>query len=123
MFMATTDHKYYSASLLHENLDIPLRYLRRLLTDLTKHGFIASERGRSGGFYFIKKLEEIKLSDIIDAVEGFDSFQSCLLGNYQCDLKNPCAMHQIWADTKKQIIDTLTNNTLADVKEKSLKEI
>ncbi len=105
----------FSSKILHEELEIPERYLRKLLTDLSKAGFIRSTRGRNGGYVFDKKLNEILLSDIIDTVEGFESFNSCILGVYQCNLENPCPMHHIWAETKKKILKTLTTTTLADL--------
>ena len=39
-FMATRNENMYSAEYLHQQLNIPCRYLRRLLTDLSKHGFL-----------------------------------------------------------------------------------
>ena len=119
-FMATQDHEVYSAKLLYNNLNIPERYLKRLLTDLSKSGFISSTRGRNGGFVFCKRLDEIYLHQIIDAVEGFESFNLCLIGNYQCELENPCPMHKVWAETKEKILNTLTQTTLADLKNKNI---
>ena len=122
-FMVTENRELYPAQLLHEKLNIPERYLRRLLTDLTKSGFIASTRGRYGGYFFAKPLDSIYLSDIIDAVEGFDSFNSCLLGVHQCTLENPCAMHRIWAETKEKILKTLTTTNLSDLRKTSISEL
>ena len=122
-YMATTDKELFSANLLHENLDIPPRYLSRLLTDLTKVGLIKSNRGRNGGYYFGKNLYEIHLSDIVDAVEGFESFNRCIIGKYQCDPDKPCPMHSIWAETKEKILNTLKNTTLADLRNKEIENL
>ncbi len=114
-FMATENYTQYSAHLLYDKLSIPKRYGSRLMTKLAKSGFIKSSRGRSGGYVFAKKLEDIYLSDIIDSIEGFENFDKCLIGLYQCDLDNPCPMHDIWAETKQKVIDTLKNTSLADL--------
>ena len=119
-YMATTDVDLFSAKLLYEELDIPKRYLGRLLTNLTKEDLIKSTRGRNGGYVIAKKLNEIHLSDIIDAVEGFDSFDRCIVGKYQCELSNPCPMHAIWADSKEKILSTLKNTSLADLRNKNI---
>lgn len=122
-YMATTEEDLFSAKLLYENLGIPKRYLGRLLTDLTKKGLISSTRGRNGGYIFSKKLEDIHLSDIIDAVEGFDSFDRCIVGKYQCELNNPCPMHAIWAESKEKILNTFKNTTLADLQKQASKTL
>ncbi|MEA1897188.1 MAG: Rrf2 family transcriptional regulator [Bacteroidota bacterium] len=114
-FMATENFPQYTAHLLYDKLSIPKRYGSRLMTQLTKSGFIKSNRGRNGGYVFAKKLEDIYLSDIIDSIEGFENFDKCLIGLYQCDLDNPCPMHDIWAETKQKVIDTLKNTSLADL--------
>ena len=119
-FMSQETYPLYTSKLLQEKLDIPYRYLRKLLTRLAKKGYISGTKGRSGGYVFKKKLEEIYLSDIIDAVEGFESFNSCLLGKYQCDLKNPCPMHEVWAETKEKILKTFTKTSLADIRDQYL---
>ena len=64
-YMANHEEDQLSASILHENLDIPYPYLRQVLSNLSKSGFIRSVRGRSGGFIFSRKKEEIYLADII----------------------------------------------------------
>lgn len=59
-----------SASYLHEKLDIPYPYLRHVLKNLSKNGFISGLKGRSGGFVFSRNKSEIFLSDIIEATDG-----------------------------------------------------
>ncbi len=120
-FMATEDYPQYTAKLLYEKLDIPHSYTARIMSKLAKNGFVKSLRGRKGGFVFAKDIRSIYLSDIISAIDGFESFDKCLLGRYQCDLENPCPMHEIWAETRKKIIDTLTGTSLADLQKTKIK--
>lgn len=122
-FMATEDYPQYTAHLLYEKLNIPRRYGSRLMTDLAKSGFIKSNRGRNGGYVFAKKLKDIYLSDIIDSIEGFENFDKCLIGLYQCDLDNPCPLHEIWAETKQKVIDTLSQTSLADLEHTSIEDL
>lgn len=121
--MAESSDRLYTAKSLFEELEIPQRYLGRLLTQLSKSGFIASTQGRHGGYQFAKQLSDIHLSDIIDSVDGFDSFNACILGKHQCLLENPCAMHTIWKETKEKVLKTLTETTLDDIKTLSIESI
>ncbi len=113
-FMSLSNDKLITAKFLQKHLKIPPRYLFRLLTSLTKSGFIESKQGRNGGYVFLKSLDEIFVSDIIDAVEGKNPFNDCILGLHECMFEKPCSMHHVWADAKKSVIKVLKNTTLAD---------
>jgi Rrf2 family protein len=58
-FMARYPDKLYAARHLVEKLKISDKYLRRLMTDLSKAGFIRSRQGREGGCFFAKKISSI----------------------------------------------------------------
>lgn len=115
-YMALSNETLFSAKNLYEELTIPKRYLMRLLTDLSKSGFIEATRGRMGGYVFAKPLDTIYLSEIIDSVEGLESFEGCVLGNTVCPVDKPCAMHQIWEKPKQAFLETIKKTTLADLK-------
>lgn len=116
-YMALNSETQLSATILFEELRIPKRYLMRLLTDLSKSGFIQATRGRSGGYVFARPLESIYFSEIIDSVEGLLSYEGCVLGNPVCPIDKPCAMHHIWDKPKLTFLKTLKTTTLADLKE------
>ncbi|MEN8115599.1 MAG: Rrf2 family transcriptional regulator [Bacteroidota bacterium] len=118
--MAKDEKALYSAQQLHKEIDIPERYLRRLLTDLSKHGFIKSIQGRQGGFSFARDISEITLLDIVDAIDGLDSINGCILGYESCAFNYSCPMHYLWEETKQKTIKTLTNTSLADIHKKSV---
>jgi Rrf2 family protein len=113
-YMARSPEELYPARLLVEKLRISDKYLRRLMTDLSKAGFIKSVQGRDGGYLFDKDISEIHLSQIIDAVEGMDKYTGCVLGFDECSDENPCVMHAAWLPIKQQLINTFQNKTLSD---------
>lgn len=117
-FMATRDEELYPADYLCSELKIPRQYLRRLLTDLSKKGFVAGSRGRNGGFVFARDLSSITFAQIIDSMEGEDAMNSCLLGFTACIADKPCAMHELWTDARSRMVETLRNTSLADLREK-----
>ena len=119
-FMATRNEALYPAEYLHQKLHIPRQYLRRLLTDLSKLGYIRSSKGRNGGFVFNQDLKEINFYNIINAMEGPDAMKTCLLGFSCCIADRPCVMHNTWTEARSKMIEALTNTSLADLKEKYL---
>lgn len=122
-FMATRDDEMYSAEYLYEQLNIPRRYLRRLLTDLSGHGFICSNKGRNGGFVFAMPPDEISFLKIINALEEPDAMETCLLGFSCCIVDKPCAMHNEWTEARSKMTDTLANTSLADLRKKYRSDI
>lgn len=119
-FMATRDEASYSAEYLHEQLKIPRRYLRKLLTELSRHGYLTSLKGRNGGFIFAKNLREINFADIIETLEKTKIGSRCIMGFTCCMVDKPCLMHDSWTEATEKLRDTLAATNLADLREKYL---
>ncbi len=64
-----------------QKTSIPYNYLEQLLNTLKKAGFIESLRGAKGGYLLTKKIENIKVYDILVALEGKLSFAEYPLEN------------------------------------------
>ncbi|UBM63212.1 Rrf2 family transcriptional regulator [Candidatus Sulfidibacterium hydrothermale] len=121
-FMINSEMQVFSARYLAEQLHIPDKYLRRLMTDMAKKGFIKSIQGREGGYVFGKNANAIHLSEIIDAVEGMDKYTGCLLGFQDCSDENPCSLHEAYAPIREQMLNLLNTMTIADLKSKKIKK-
>lgn len=107
-----------SASFLHKELGIPYKYLTRLITTLSKAGFLEPIKGRSGGFTMIKRPEDIYINEIVQAVEGSVDYEGCIMGFSSCDSKNPCLLHQKWIDIRGEIKKLLKSTNLKEFKER-----
>ncbi len=121
--MAKDEKALYSAHQLHKDIDVPERYLRRLLTDLSKSGFIKSTQGRQGGFTFARDISKITLLQIVKAVDGLESLNECILGYETCQFNYSCPMHDVWEETKLKVINTLSKTSLKDIHNKSLENL
>ena len=49
---------------------IPLRFLEQILLELKHAGIVASQRGAEGGYRLARPPDQIRLADVIRAVEG-----------------------------------------------------
>jgi Rrf2 family protein len=49
---------------------IPLRFLENILAELRHAGLVQSQRGAEGGYWLARKPSEVKIADVIRAVEG-----------------------------------------------------
>jgi len=115
IYMGKDAKRLYSAKQLVEALKISDKYLRRLMTDLAKSGIVTSVQGRDGGYIIAKKLEEIKLADIIQAIEGMDKYTGCLLGFENCSDENPCALHSSLGPIRAEFFSVFTQKSLDDM--------
>lgn len=120
--MAKDDKALYSAQQLHKDIDVPERYLRRLLTDLSKSGFIKSTQGRQGGFTFARDISTITLLQIVKAIDGLDSINECILGYETCAFNYSCPMHDVWEETKLKVLETLSKTSLKNIHNKELED-
>jgi Rrf2 family protein len=50
--------------------DIPLRYLEQIFQDLRRAGIVDSKRGPRGGYYLRKSPGEVRLGEIVRALQG-----------------------------------------------------
>ncbi|MBU0923823.1 Rrf2 family transcriptional regulator [bacterium] len=85
--------KLYTAKELSDVLDIPYKFLTKIMTDLAKSNFINSIRGREGGYELSRPSSEITIFDIIESFKDVDDETKCILGIGKCDKNNKCVLH------------------------------
>jgi Rrf2 family protein len=115
-YLAREPQSLHSVNFLSEELGIPYKYLARLMTQLSQKGLLRSTQGKRGGYQLAHPLEEIRISDIIEVVEGLGDYHRCVLGFRECSDTDPCSMHHLWEPHLISIRNMVYDNTLADLK-------
>ncbi len=115
VYMAADPDELCPVKRLAAELDIPFKFLGRLMGRLREAGFVESVRGKNGGYRIAKPLQEIRMEQIVDTVEGLETYDRCILGFERCDEKNPCPMHEFWTGPKESIQQMMADVTLADM--------
>lgn len=105
----------HSVNVLHQELDLPYKYLTKLMTELVKKGLVNASRGREGGLSLARDADTISLCDILEAIGESLEHERCILGFHKCDAANPCALHDQWSKPKEMIETMLTTTTLASL--------
>ncbi|PID88238.1 MAG: hypothetical protein CSB06_02025 [Bacteroidia bacterium] len=116
-FMAMEKNKLYTAKELVEKLNISDKYLRKIMTDISKAGLIKSSRGRGGGYVFSVTTNRIFLLDIIQAVEQTKKYTGCILGFENCSDEKPCVVHQEWVKVGKKTMEIFSKISLRELVE------
>ncbi len=115
IYMAATDCVPCSVRHLHDKLDIPEKYLGRIMKNLADKGLLDATRGMRGGYRLIRPLEDVALLDIVAAVDGLEDYERCILGFPTCGDDDPCPLHSQWGPQRDTIKQMLENLTLADM--------
>ena len=106
-----------------KKLKIPKEFISKILQSLTESGIIESKKGKAGGFKLAKNPSKIKLIDIVEAIDGLESFNSCVLGFPNCSPEKPCPVHNQWGELRTKAYDMLSSETIDKFKDKTLKKI
>ena len=98
-----------------ERQDLSRKYLHALLTALKSAGLVRSVRGSGGGFALARPPAEIKLSEILRALEGPLSLVDCVADKRACDRSSRCPARRVWQELAGAVEDVLDNVTLKDL--------
>jgi len=98
-----------------DELNIPYHFLSKNIQIVTRVGLVESKRGMEGGVKLAKHPSQIKIIDIIKAIDGDKYFDMCILGIGLCESENPCALHEEWAKRKDELIEIFEAISLADI--------
>ena len=104
-------------------LHIPKEFVSKILQSLTKHNLINSKKGKAGGFLLAKDAREIKLIDIVEAIDGLEMFDNCVLGFPECSPDHPCPVHHRWGTLRTEAYGMLSAETLDQLTESTLDKI
>jgi len=97
---------------------ISLPYLEHLVTPLIAGGIARSTRGARGGISLAKPPEQIKLSEVIQLLEGSIVPVACVNDPRVCSRSESCATRDIWGELKKAINGVLESTTLQNLAER-----
>jgi len=97
--------------------NISLSYLEQLFLKLKKKNLVKSVRGASGGYILEKPASEIRLSNIIFAVDEKVKTLNCKKDSKRgCTNKNSkCITHNLWDDLENHINSFFENIKLEDL--------
>ncbi len=95
--------------------DVSLHYLEHLITPLIGAGIVRSTRGARGGIQLAKPPREIKLSEVIQLLEGSISPVECIDNPKTCTRSSGCATRDVWSEMKKAMDGVLESTTLQDL--------
>jgi len=101
-----------------EGEKIPQRFLENILLELRKLGILGSKLGKEGGYFLLKKPEEVKLSVIVRHFEGTIALMYCVSEKaYQpcefCKDEATCQIRRVFKEVRDTTFEILDRTSLA----------
>ncbi len=114
-----------------EDENIPKKFLEGILYELKNSGIVNSHRGRSGGYYLIKKPQEVYLAQIMRLFDGPIALIPCVTYQYyepcpECKDEKTCSIRHVFKEVRDATVEILKKATLAEmirIEEKLIKKL
>lgn len=94
---------------------ISVKYLEQIIPRLLSAGLVLSSRGQNGGYALARPAGEIRLSELVKALEGSLDPVACAEASAICCRSPQCASREIWRELSAAIQRTLDGVSLADL--------
>ena len=117
IFVALEEDKtrYIPISEISEALGISGHFLTKILQVLTQKGILTSYRGPKGGVKLKKTAEEVKLIEIVEAIDTLKIFEECILGLDGCGHFTPCPLHDEWRKSREKVARNFREQSLFEL--------
>lgn len=99
---------------LAETTSVPSNYLAKVLQTLAGAELIVGRRGVGGGYRLAKPASDIRLLDVINAINPVERIKTCPLG-LENHGPNLCPLHRRIDQAAAGVIELFGSTTLADV--------
>ena len=125
--MVLLGHKAINGNTIHlktisTQANISEGYLEQIFRLLKKENVISSKKGKNGGYFFDRSLDQISVGDILNAVEGSLAPVKCVEDEI-CNRSDECLTRDLWEDVFILINDTINNISLLSlIKDYRLKQ-
>ena len=90
--------------------------VNKVLSILVRKKLLKANRGVKGGYKPFKRLEDISIKELIEAVEGPVSLTHCIDNNARnCNLFDACITKHTWGLVNNALRDTLDSIKVKDI--------
>jgi Rrf2 family transcriptional regulator, iron-sulfur cluster assembly transcription factor len=111
-----------SLSELAQSQEFTVPYLEQIFSKLKRSGLVVSVRGPGGGYALARAADQIRISEIVQAVEESLKMTRCDAHSTTGCMatKTRCLTHDLWEGLGQQIHQYLHSITLADIRNRNL---
>jgi len=103
--------------LIAEDQGIPKHFLSKILQQLVRNDLLVSMKGPTGGFSLKSSPDQIRLIEIVDAIDGLGIFTKCGIGFKECNDNRPCPIHDEFKTVRNQVRELFESKSLSELVE------
>jgi Rrf2 family protein len=101
----------------------PRHFLEKIIQQLIHSGLVRSRRGPRGGYVLARPAEDVTFRDVIEAVEGPITLNTCVGEHADCFLIGTCGMQRVWREGQRRVLELFEKTTIADVRQPPLPRV
>ncbi len=101
--------------------EISIRYLEQIIIPLKINKLVKSIRGAGGGYILARDPADIKLSEILHALEGSCCLVECVEDDDYCERTPTCPTHGVWEEASSMLKNYFDSISLQDLVKRSKK--
>jgi len=109
------DDRNVAVSEISRKLGISASFLAKIVGQLAARGLLDSRRGAGGGVRLARPSAQLRLIDVVDAIDGLELRTRCIIGLPQCGSAAPCPFHDSWGPLRDKIMSALSEQSLASL--------
>ena len=99
---------------------IPRKFLESILLTLKKAGFLASKKGKGGGYYLLQSPDDINLADVMRLFDGPIAFLPCVTYKYyerceECKDEETCGIRDVFLELRNTTVELLKQASLSEI--------
>lgn len=99
-----------------EEIDSPMAFTAKILQQLSRNQIVDSAKGAAGGFEIERaRIDQIRLGDIVFAIDGNTIYAGCGLGLRECNAAKPCPVHDKFVAIRNDLQHMLENTSLYEM--------
>jgi Rrf2 family protein len=102
--------------------EISIRYLEQIIIPLKINKLVKSIRGAGGGYTLARHPSKIKLSEILQALEGSCCLVECVEDADFCHRTSICATYEVWKEASNILKNYFGSISIQDLIETSNKK-
>jgi Rrf2 family protein len=94
---------------------VPGPHLAKVIQSLARAALVETTRGRKGGVWLARDPSEIRLLDVVEAMQGPLRFLRCPRRGRGCPCNPDCALYRLWTGLQEGITTQLETVRISDL--------
>jgi Rrf2 family nitric oxide-sensitive transcriptional repressor len=115
IYLGLRDESRVTIREISEAYGISRNHLMKVVSLLTRKGYLDARRGPGGGIALARPAQDIVIADVIRDMEDDLNLVECFCSEGQCAIKSVCQLKRVLTEALKAYLVTLEHYTLIDL--------